>query len=110
MEDISPQVFISEINPDESIDFNPIFEVKFMNGREEPSSIMSKSEISDFILQSMEKEEEKVMEKNRAMKWKSYGNEANILHEAMKQSDPNYKEIQKPDCPKLTENWFLAME
>jgi len=26
-----------------------------MNGKEEPSSIMSKSEISDFILDSMEK-------------------------------------------------------
>jgi len=45
---------------------------------------MSKSEISDLILVSMEKEEEKVMDKNREMKRKSYGNEANVLHEAMK--------------------------
>ncbi len=60
-----------------------------MNGKDEPSSILSKSEISDFILMSMEKEEEKVMDRNRAMKRKSYGNEANILHEAMKQNDPN---------------------
>jgi len=29
---------------------------------------MNKSDISDLILMSMEKEEEKVMEKNRAMK------------------------------------------
>jgi len=44
---------------------------------------MNKSEISDLILMSMEKEEEKVMEKNWAMKRKSYGNEAIVLHEAM---------------------------
>lgn len=45
----------------------------------------------------MEKEEEKVMEKNRAMKRKSYGNEANVLHEAMKLSNPNHTEHVKPN-------------
>ena len=64
-EDDSPQVFISEIQNDaQTQDFNPVFEVKFLNGKDEPSSIMNKSDISDLILMSMEKEEEKVMEKN----------------------------------------------
>jgi len=58
---------------------------------------------------SMEKEEEKVMDRNRAMKRKSYGNEANILHEAMKLNDPNYKDIPKPDCINLTEKWYHEM-
>ena len=83
--------------------------MKFLNGKDEPSSILSKSEISDFILMSMEKEEEKVMDRNRAMKRKSYGNEANILHEAMKQNDPNYKDTPKPDCKHLTEKWYHEM-
>ena len=72
--------------------------MKFLNGKDEPSSIMNKSDISDLILMSMEKEEEKVMEKNRAMKRKSYGNEANVLHEAMKQLNPDHKDHVKPDA------------
>ena len=37
MEDISPKLFISELNPAAEIDFNPVFEIKFMN--DEPSVI-----------------------------------------------------------------------
>lgn len=84
--------------------------MKFLNGKDEPSSIMNKCDISDLILMSMEKEEEKVMEKNRAMKRKSYGNEANILHAAMKEKNPNLGEPVKPDTKVLTLKWIEAME
>jgi len=48
------------------------------------------------------------MDKNRAMKWKSYGNEANVLHEAMLKNNP-IREIVKPNCHYLTEKWFDEM-
>ena len=78
-EDESPVIFISELAQNTGVleepsvnptghDFNPIFEVKFLNGKDEPSSIINKSDISDLILLSMEKEEEKIMDKNREMK------------------------------------------
>ena len=45
--------------------------------------MFNKSDISDLILLSMEKEEEKVMEKNKRMKKISQKNEGNILRETL---------------------------
>jgi hypothetical protein len=45
----------------------------------------------------MEKEEEKIMDKNRAMKRKSYGNEANVLREGLLESKPDLVNKPKPN-------------
>jgi len=106
-EDNSPKIFISEST--QKIDeiekkFDPVFEVQIVRGNgDEPSSILS---LSDMIILSMEKEEEKVIDKNKQMKRKSYGNEAQILHDANKDSVP----VEKVPIKELEKEWINAME
>ena len=52
----------------------------FTSAKDEPSIIQNKSDLSAIIFLSMEQDEENVLEKNRQMKKKSYGNEAKIFH------------------------------
>lgn len=106
-EDVSPNMFIPETTQkigEIEKKFDPVFEVQIMrnNGGDEPSSILS---MSDLIVLSMEKEEKKVMDKNKQMKRKSYGNEAQILHEANEG-----KETVKRDVKELEKEWITAME
>ena len=89
---------------------NPVFEVWVVAKPDESSSgLFNKSDISDLILLSMEKEEEKVMEKNKAMKKISQKNEGNHLWESLLKSNPEMANKPKPDIKDLAQKWVQMM-